>query len=159
MRDARSPDVCKGFMFFCWSPVFSPLAPSVCCIVPFIFSHVLLPLVTSPGLLPPLSSPVPHLVISVCVFSLWVSFTPCHCPGLSLVVHAPALLCHFVSSLVVCFWFLSSAFKYISPFVFPRSCLLFHCCLGPPPLSIVFPFFFLFFYPNLTLMSCRGAGR
>ena len=47
------------------------------CFVPFMFSHMLLPLVTSPGILPPLSSPVPHHVISVCVFSLCVPFSPC----------------------------------------------------------------------------------
>ena len=57
-------------------PMFFPLAPSVCC-VPFMFSHVLLPFVTTPGLLPPLSSPVPHLFISVCIFGLCVTFTPC----------------------------------------------------------------------------------
>ena len=54
------------------SPVFSPLAPSVCCIVPFMFS-----LCSSPSLphlaSSSLCSPVPHLVISVCVFSLCVS--------------------------------------------------------------------------------------
>ena len=48
--------------------MFSSLALSVCCIVPFMFSHMLLPFVITPGLLPPLSSPVPCLFISVCVF-------------------------------------------------------------------------------------------
>ena len=57
--------------------MFSPLAPSVCCVVPFMFSHMLLPLVTSPDILPPLSSPVPCHIISVCVFSLCVPFMPC----------------------------------------------------------------------------------
>ena len=72
--------------------MFSPLAPSVCCI-PFMFSHVLLPLVTSPGLLPPLS-PRLFLVLSlvsvylVCVFS----FTPC-----------PVIV-------LVCLWFLMLLF-------------------------------------------------
>ena len=49
-------------------PMFLPKAPSVCYIVPFMFSHVLLPFVTTPGLLQ---------FISVCVFSLCVPFTPC----------------------------------------------------------------------------------
>ena len=56
---------------------FSYVLPYVCCIVPFMFSHVLLPLVTTPGLLPPLSSPVPRLFISLCIFSLCLPFTPC----------------------------------------------------------------------------------
>ena len=81
--------------------------------------------------LPPssLSSPVPRLVISVCVFSLCVPFTPCPVIVciLSLVVHAPVsclvgfgfsfaflcmfdlnfviLLCYFVSSLVATLFF------------------------------------------------------
>ena len=47
---------------------------------------------SSPGILPPLSSPVPRHVISVCVFSLCVPFTPCLVIVciLSLVAPAPA---------------------------------------------------------------------
>ena len=59
--------------FLLCSPLWLPLSV----FVPFMFSYVLLPLVTSPGILPPLSSPVPRHVISVCVFSLCVPFTPC----------------------------------------------------------------------------------
>ena len=59
-------------------PMFSPLSHSVCCIVPLMFSPVLLPLVTAPGLLPPLSS---HLFL---VFSCLSS---CLSSGFS---HSPA---------------------------------------------------------------------
>ena len=51
-------------------------------------SSVLLPLIISPGFLPPLSSPVPRHVISVCVFSLCVS--------------PPSLSGHWILSCVFC---------------------------------------------------------
>ena len=55
-------------------PMFFPVAPSVYCIVPFMF-------LCAPPLRyhtwPPPSSPVPRLFISVCVLSLCVPFTPC----------------------------------------------------------------------------------
>ena len=58
-------------------PMFFPLAPSVYCIVPFMFSCA--PPLRYHTWPPPssLSSPVPRLVISVCVFSLCVPLTPC----------------------------------------------------------------------------------
>ena len=54
-----------------------PLSSPVHSMLPFVtlclyFICCASPLVTTPGLLPPLSSPVPCLVVSVCVFSLTV---------------------------------------------------------------------------------------
>ena len=83
--------------------MFSPLSPSVCYIVPFMFSHVLLPLVTTTGLLPPLSSPVPLLFISVCVCSLCLPFTPC--PALYSVCMHLLLSCPLSLPLVCVFGF------------------------------------------------------
>ena len=54
---------CYVFVLIFHAPLFplsvSFVLPSVCSFVSFMFSHVLLPLVTTPGILPPLSSPVP----------------------------------------------------------------------------------------------------
>ena len=52
----------------------SPLATSVC-FVPFMFSHLLLPLVTSPGILPPLlafSLLSPHLFLVMSLVSVYL---------------------------------------------------------------------------------------
>ena len=108
---------CVMFGFLC--PTFlkfllcSPRwATSVCCIVPFMFSHVLLPFVTTPGLLPPLS---PHLLF---VWSLVSVFLVSAFPLVlvrSLYLSAHLLLLLSVSSLflMVCvfgFWVLLFAF-------------------------------------------------
>ena len=71
---------------------------SLCCTVPFMFRHVLLPLISTPGLLPPLTSPVPPLFINVCVFSLCLPLTPCPV----IVFVSPYLPMHLFQSVPVC---------------------------------------------------------
>ena len=110
-------------------PVFFPLAPSVYCIVPFMFSHVLLPFVTTPGLLPPLS---PHLflvcssvsVYLVCVFpsflvqSLYLSASVCvHAP-----IHVPVPCSPTVCVFGFEFCISDLNFDFSMYFVLPVSC-------------------------------------
>ena len=105
------------------SPVYFPmfpLAPSVYCFVPFMVCAPPLRYLTCWS-----TSPVPRLVISVCVFSLCVPLTPClvivlvsfclrpcshSCACLFLV--PPLFICYFASCLrFVCFCFSCSALQ------------------------------------------------
>ena len=123
---------CCVFVLFFHAPL-CPLSFSYVLLlsVPFMFAHVLLPLVTTPGLLPPLSSPVPRLFISVCVFSLCFPFTPCLfivsvcissclCPRLFMFLPIS-------SSLLVCFGFVFFDLNFAFDMYFV---LLFVLCLA-----------------------------
>ena len=81
-----SMPLCCVLCFDVSPPVYSLAA--VCLLLSVsVFFSVLLPLVTSPGLLPPPSSPVPCLVVSVCVLSLCF----------------PSRLCSFIASVCINF--------------------------------------------------------
>ena len=185
-----------------FSFVLPSVSLAVCCLVPSWFS----PLCTSP-LLPhlassllSLSSPVPRLFISVCVFSLCIPFTPrlvivfclsvsvhasvhvcvCSCSCLFLPVSSLPMVCVFgpwvllFALILICtlpffgctlscpfllllclavlrcyfvFLFLALLVFWIQlllnkslPFVPLILASWEYLCLGPPPLSIVFPF-------------------
>ena len=153
--------------------MFSSLALSVCCIVPFMFSHMLLPFVITPGLLPPLSSPVPCLFISVCVFSLYIPFTPCpvilfvspsapaHVPApISAPVSVPVCsqfpvpfgMCFWIFAFCILIWTL--ALICALPFWVALCLAVFCCYFAFRPVLSVFDFFVFSF--NLLMLTFRS---
>ena len=83
--------------------MFAPLSPSVVLFPSTFLLCAPPPLVTTPGLLPPLSSPVPRLIISVCVFSQCFPFTPCLVIAC---IYLPLRMLTFTSLFLLLFLFL-----------------------------------------------------
>ena len=132
------------------------LCPSLCLplsVVCLWFPSVFLlcappPLITTPGLLPPLSSPVSRLIIRVCVFSLCFPCTPC--PVMYLSASAPVFQVPSWYVLVLYFFDLNFAFDLCLVLLFVLclavfvatmpSVLLLLCILTPLDFCVQFQF-------------------
>ena len=126
-----------SFFYELWSTGKLVCLPLSVSIVSFMPSPLCLPLIISAVLLPPLTSPVPRLVISVCVFSLFLL-----CVGpLFLLECCP---CSFQSSLMFLDVLCVSLYLFLIQLLFIKARIFLFPLILPPVWS-AFGFTFWFF--------------